>query len=180
MTLLIIYLLYCINRCFFVSCITTSALNITDEMLFRQLNPNVRIVDIGIKKKICKGGNCHPEVPLDDDKLKRYRAYARFMTAGYCRSVLINSWKCGTCIDSSSPVKNTTDILAFHTKYHAVHGVLAVSHDLQRVFVVFQGIQHKIQWLIGSRGFVPGEFNTKFSNQSVAAHNIKVHSKSFS
>lgn len=160
----------------FITAIPQTAFNVTDEMSFRLLRPTVPIVDIEIPKKKCKGGICNPEIPLDSKILERYRAYARMMTVGYCRSALINEWSCGVCNEPGSTIKNTTDIRFFRTKYHTVHGVMAVNHDLGKVFLALQGVQHKIQWWVSSRGFSPVKLNTKFSNRTINSTNIKVHS----
>ena len=151
--------------------------NATDEMSFRRIRPTVPIVDIEIPKKKCLGGTCKPEVPLDSKTLERYRVYARVMTVGYCRSALINQWTCGVCNEPASPIKNTTDVRFFRTKYHIEHGLMAVNHDLGKIFLAFQGVQHKIQWLVSSKGFIPVKLNTKFSNETIQSNNIKVHRK---
>jgi hypothetical protein len=152
----------------------------SDEMSFRLLRPSVPIVDITIPKKICRGGQCKPEGSLDPEKLKLYRAYARVQTVGYCRSVLINEWNCGVCNEPGSPVKNTTDIRFFRTNYHTVHGIMAVNHDLGKIFLVFQGVQHKIQWWVSSRGLIPVRLKAKVSNKTINGNKIRVHSNTLS
>jgi hypothetical protein len=162
---------------FILSIVTSSisppALDMTDEMSFHAVRPWVPIVDIGIPEKKCEG-ECKPEVPLDPEKLKRYQIYSRVMSVGYCRSALINEWSCGICNEPGSPILNTTDIRFFKTRFHTAQGIMAVNHDLRKVFLVFQGVQHNIQWFLSSKGLFP--IRLKTYNPSEDAQKIKVHS----
>jgi hypothetical protein len=152
---------------------TQPTLDMTDEMSFRAVRPWVPIVDIAIPNKNCDGGECKPEVPLDQEKLKKYQIYSRMMSVGYCQSALIDEWTCGVCNEPGSPLRNTTDVRYFRTPHHTVHGVMTVNHDLRKVFLVFQGVQDPIQWALSIHGL----FQTKFETNNPNAQNIKVHRK---
>ena len=86
---------------------------------------------------------------LNNATLSRYRALARLQYVGYCETD-VQTWTCGICRDAASPIKNTTRVSQFSAMARwgvTSFGMVGVSHDLGRTFVVFQGAIHRIEWL---------------------------------
>jgi hypothetical protein len=126
-------------------------------------------------EKKCLKGPCIDTLTVDPARLSRYRILTRLQAIGYCSPSVIEDWQCGICSERDSPVKNTTLVKTFHSRWNTVVGMMGVSHSIQTIFLVIQGTMHNIQWIRCSRGrLVPLEpifppFNTS------SYSNIKVH-----
>lgn len=84
-------------------------------------------------------------IPVANNTLERYKALARLQYIAYCPTG-INTWNCGICSDKASPLKNTTLGVQFSNSAQTVFGIVGVSHDLERIFVAFQGALKARQW----------------------------------
>jgi hypothetical protein len=83
---------------------------------------------------------------IPQETLDSYKILARLQYISYC-DANITTWTCGICQDQRSPVKNTTSVSDFATPRKTGFGMVGVSHDLQRIFIAFQGAIHRQEWI---------------------------------
>jgi predicted lipase len=89
--------------------------------------------------------NDYNSVVLDQDDLDQYRKKSHLLYTSYCEQN--ENWSCRACKDGLSPIRNTSHVSEFRYGDLKAHGYVGISHDLQSVFISFQGATHLSDWL---------------------------------